>query len=98
MDLEASQYLETMLFLVEKELDLYVRYAVRTREDGGIRHIYQTRIFKEELQNILEDAFASVDWEKYGRERKALWEEWDLFHDLRVGRWREMLQQDVSWM
>ena len=98
MDLEASQYLETMLFLVEKELDLYVRYAVRTREDGGIRHIYQTRIFKEELQNILEDAFASVDWEKYGRERKALWEEWDLFHESARRQLREGVMIPLEYM
>lgn len=98
MDLEASQYLETMLFLVEKELDLYVRYAVRTREDGGIRHIYQTRIFKEELQNILEDAFASMDWEKYGRERKALWEEWDLFHESARRQLREGVMIPLEYM
>ncbi len=98
MDLEASQYLETMLSLVKKELDLYVRYAVRTREDGGIRHIYQTRIFKEELQNILEDAFVSMDWEKYGQERRTLREEWNLFHESARRQLKEGVMIPLEYM
>lgn len=77
---EPEQYWERLLMLVKREMDLYTRYAVRLREDGGIRHIYQTKIFKEELQNILEDDFASMDRKAYDRERKALSKEWEVFH------------------
>ena len=35
-------YFKELLELVKQEISLYTRYAVRLREDGGIRHIYQT--------------------------------------------------------
>lgn len=79
--MKPEQYWEELLILVKKELDLYTKYAVRTRADGGIRHIYNTKIFKEELENILEDEFQDTDWEGYQIKRKALFLEWRDFHD-----------------
>lgn len=76
-----EQYFEKLVDLVKKELALYVKYAVRLREDGGIRHIFQTKIFKEELSNILEDDFQHMDKEAYVQERALLFEEWELFHE-----------------
>ena len=76
MSWEIEQYFETLTVLVKKEIDLYTKYAVRLREDGGIRHIYDTKIFKEELQNILEDEFSSMDRVAYGADRKRLRKEW----------------------
>lgn len=81
MSWEIEQYFETLTVLVKKEIDLYTKYAVRLREDGGIRHIYDTKIFKEELQNILEDEFSSMDRVAYGADRKRLRKEWELFHE-----------------
>lgn len=81
MDMQQEQYFETLVDLVKKELALYVKYAVRLREDGGIRHIFQTKIFKEELTNILEDDFRHMDKKAYERERGLLFEEWELFHE-----------------
>lgn len=76
-----EQYFEKLVNLVKKELELYVKYAVRLREDGGIRHIFQTKIFKEELSNILEDDFRHMDRKAYDLERSLLFEEWELFHE-----------------
>lgn len=76
-----EQYYEKLIMLVKKELDLYTRYAVRLREDGGIRHIYNTKIFKEELANILEDDFACMDRKAYETERNLLFGEWKRFHE-----------------
>lgn len=76
-----EQYFEKLVDLVKRELALYVKYAVRLREDGGIRHIFQTKIFKEELSNILEDDFQHMDKEAYVLERGLLFEEWELFHE-----------------
>ena len=76
-----EQYFETLVHLVKKELALYIKYAVRLREDGGIRHIFQTKIFKEELSNILEDDFQYMDRNAYDSERGLLFEEWELFHE-----------------
>lgn len=81
MDVKPEQYLEELLVFVKKELDLYTRYAVRLREDGGVRHIYNTKIFKEELQNILSDEFRSMDRDAYQKERRQLFHEWDDFHE-----------------
>ncbi|MCC8150347.1 MAG: ATP-binding protein, partial [Lachnospiraceae bacterium] len=75
-----EQYEEQLISLVKKELALYVRYAVRLREDGGIRHIYNTKIFKEELDNILGDEFAGMDRGAYEAERTKLTGEWRRFH------------------
>ncbi len=79
--MQQEQYFETLVELVKKELALYVKYAVRLREDGGIRHIFQTKIFKEELVNILEDDFRHMDRNAYERERGLLFDEWELFHE-----------------
>lgn len=75
-----AQYEEQLVLLVKKEIAFYVGYAVRLREDGGIRHIYNTKIFKEELDNILQDDFAGMDRSACDRERAALDREWREFH------------------
>lgn len=51
------------------------------RADGGIRHIYNTKILKEELENILEDEFQDTDWRSYQRERGLLLQDWQDFHE-----------------
>lgn len=78
---DQEQYLERLTILVKKELELYIRYAVRLREDGAIRHIYQTKLFKDELSNILEDDFQCMDRNAYEIERSLLSEEWEIFHE-----------------
>lgn len=79
--MQQEQYFEKLAVLAKKELDLYVRYAVRLREDGGIRHIFQTKIFREELENLLEDSFQCMDKKAYEMERSLLSEEWAMFHE-----------------
>lgn len=74
-------YFKELLELVKQEISLYTRYAVRLREDGGIRHIYQTKLLKEELSNILENPFAHMDLESYRRERELLMFRWREFHE-----------------
>lgn len=76
-----EEYFEELLVLVKRELALYTKYAVRLREDGGIRHIYNTKLFKDELSNILEDAFVHMDRESYRREREELLIRWQEFHE-----------------
>ena len=73
-------YFKELLELVKQEIDLYTRYAVRLREDGGIRHIYQTKLLKEELSNILENPFSHMDLKSYRRERELLMFRWQEFH------------------
>lgn len=73
-------YFKELLELVKQEIDLYTRYAVRLREDGGIRHIYQTKLLKEELSNILENPFSHMDLKSYRRERELLMFQWQEFH------------------
>jgi len=76
-----EEYFAGLLGLVKKEISLYTKYAVRLREDGGIRHIYNTKLFKEELSNIMEDAFVHMDREACRRERKELSAQWSEFHE-----------------
>lgn len=75
-----EEYFKELLILVKKEISLYTAYAVRLREDGGIRHIYNTKLFKEELSNILENPFSHMDLAAYRRERKSLSAQWEEFH------------------
>ena len=76
-----EEYFQKLLVLVKKEIGLYTKYAVRLKENGGIRHIYNTKLFRDELSNVMEDAFAHMDRRSYGMEREALFGEWQKFHD-----------------
>lgn len=76
-----EEYFAELLKLVRKEISLYAAYAVRLGEDGRIRHIYNTKLFREELSNILEDPFSGMDKEAYQRERYMLTEQWNSLHD-----------------
>lgn len=76
-----EEYFKELLVLVKQEISLYSKYAVRLREDGGIRHIYHTKIFKEELSNILDDPFVHMDHSAYLREREDLFRQWKEFHE-----------------
>lgn len=76
-----EEYFQELLFLVKKEISLYTRYAVRLTEKGTVRHIYQTKLFKEELANILQDPFAHMARDEYDREREELFMQWRMFHE-----------------
>lgn len=76
-----EEYFQELLFLVKKEISLYTRYAVRLTEKGTVRHIYQTKLFKEELANILQDPFTHMARDEYGRERENLFMQWRMFHE-----------------
>ena len=76
-----EEYFQKLLVLVKKEIGLYTKYAVRLKENGGIRHIYNTKLFRDELSNVMEDAFAHMDRRSYGMEREALFGEWQKFHE-----------------
>ena len=56
-----EEYFQRLLVLVKEEISLYTKYAVRLKENGGIRHIYNTKLFRDELSNVMEDAFAHMD-------------------------------------
>lgn len=75
-----EEYFQELLALVKQEISLYTRYAVRLKEDGKIRHIYNTKIFKDELSNILENPFSHMCRADYDREREALFVRWRNFH------------------
>ena len=75
-----EQYLDQLIALVRKELALYTSYAVRLREDGSIRHIYQTRLFKDELDNIIRDDPVHPDKKAWLAERARLSAGWHAFH------------------
>lgn len=75
-----EEYFQELLALVKQEISLYTRYAVRLKEDGKIRHIYNTKIFKDELSNILENPFSHMSRADYDREREALFVRWRNFH------------------
>lgn len=76
-----EEYFQELLVLVRKEISLYTKYAVRLTEKGTVRHIYQTKLFKEELANILQDPFAHMERAVYDRERKELFAQWRMFHE-----------------
>lgn len=76
-----EEYFQELLSLVRKEISLYTKYAVRLTEKGSVRHIYQTKLFKEELDNILQDPFAHMARDDYGRERENLFMQWRAFHE-----------------
>lgn len=76
-----EEYFQELLALVKQEISLYTRYAVRMREDGGIRHIYNTKIFKDELSNVLEDSFSHMNRTDYDKERETLFGKWQNFHE-----------------
>ncbi|MCI9174189.1 MAG: ATP-binding protein [Lachnospiraceae bacterium] len=76
-----EEYFQELLALVKEEISLYTKYAVRMREDGRIRHVYNTKLFQEELSNVLEDAFSHMDRNAYDRDRKVLFARWREFHD-----------------
>ena len=52
MFLGQEEYFQELLALVKEEISLYTRYAVRLGKDGRIRHVYNTRLFQEELSNV----------------------------------------------
>lgn len=81
MFLGQEEYFCELLRLVKQEIRLYTKYAVRVSENGAIRHVYQTRLFKEELDNVLEDAFSHLDRGAYQQEREALFMQWHKFHE-----------------
>lgn len=98
MNREEEQYFETLIILVKKEIALYTKYAVRLREDGKIRHIYNTRLFKEELENILQDDFSSMDQRAYEAEREALFKEWNSFHEAAYDKMRTGIMLPVEYL
>ena len=81
MFLRQEEYFRELLVLVKKEISLYTKYAVRLGENGTVRHIYQTKLFKEELANVLENPFEHMDRGSYERERAGLSAEWRTFHE-----------------
>ena len=76
-----EEYFREMLSLVREEISLYTKYAVRMKENGGIRHIYNTKLFREELSNVMEDVFAHMDRGTYDKEREELFAKWSAFHE-----------------
>lgn len=76
-----EEYFQELLRLVRQEIGLYTKYAVRLKEDGKVRHIYNTKIFKDELSNIMEDSFSNMSRADYEKERGALFSRWENFHD-----------------
>lgn len=75
-----EEYFQELLALVKQEISLYTKYAVRMKEDGRLRHIYNTKIFKDELANVLEDSFSHMSRADYEKEREALFLLWQDFH------------------
>lgn len=75
-----EEYFQELLILLKQEISLYTKYAVRLKEDGKVRHIYNTKIFKDELSNIMEDSFLHMSREDYEKERGALFSMWEDFH------------------
>lgn len=76
-----EEYFQELLMLTRREISLYTKYAVRLKEDGRVRRIYNTKIFKDELSNILEDSFSHMSRADYERERGALLSLWEDFHE-----------------
>lgn len=76
-----EEYFQELLVLIRKEISLYTKYAVRLTENGAVRHIYQTKLFKDELANILQDPFAHMERDSYAGERKELFAQWGAFHE-----------------
>ena len=76
-----EEYFQELLTLVKQEISLYTKYAVRMKEDGRLRHIYNTKIFKDELSNVLEDSFSHMSRADYEKEREALFSLWRDFHE-----------------
>lgn len=76
-----EEYFREMLVLVKQEISLYTKYAVRLKENGGIRHIYNTKLFRDELSNVMEDAFAHMDRRSYDAQREDLFARWRAFHE-----------------
>lgn len=76
-----EQYFQELLILVKQEIGLYTKYAVRLKEDGKVRRIYNTKIFKDELSNIMEDSFSHMSRADYEKERGALFSRWEDFHE-----------------
>lgn len=75
-----EEYFQELLMLVKQEIGLYTKYAVRLKEDGRVRHIYNTKIFKDELSNIMEDSFSNMSRADYEKERGALFSRWEDLH------------------
>lgn len=76
-----EEYFQELLMLVKQEIGLYTKYAVRLKEDGKVRRIYNTKIFKDELANIMEDSFSHMSRADYEKERGALLSQWEDFHE-----------------
>lgn len=76
-----EEYFQELLSLVRKEISLYTKYAVRLTEKGSVRHVYQTKLFKEELDNILQNPFADLQRDDYDKERENLFIQWRVFHE-----------------
>ncbi len=76
-----EEYFQELLILVKKEISLYTKYAVRLTANGSVRHVYQTKLFREELANILQDPFAQMARDEYERERENLFMQWHKFHE-----------------
>lgn len=75
-----EEYFQRLLVLVKEEISLYTKYAVRLKENGGIRHIYNTKLFRDELSNVMEDAFTHMDRKSYDAQREELFGRWRAFH------------------
>lgn len=75
-----EEYFQELLILVKQEIGLYTKYAVRLKEDGKVRRIYNTKIFKDELSNIMEDSFSHMSRADYEKERGELLSRWEDFH------------------
>lgn len=75
-----EEYFQRLLVLVKEEISLYTKYAVRLKENGGIRHIYNTKLFRDELSNVMEDAFTHMDRKSYDAQREDLFGRWRAFH------------------
>lgn len=87
-----EEYFREMLALVKKEISLYTKYAVRLKENGGIRHIYNTKLFRDELSNVMEDVFTHMDRKSYDAEREDLFDQWRAFHEK---AYRTMKEQGI---
>lgn len=93
-----EEYFQELLVLVKQEISLYTKYAVRMKEDGRIRHIYNTKIFKDELSNVLEDSFSHMNRTDYDKERGTLSWKWQNFHEKAYGTIKSGVMLPFAYM
>ncbi|MDE7207234.1 MAG: hypothetical protein K2N90_08785, partial [Lachnospiraceae bacterium] len=93
-----EEYFQELLVLVKQEISLYTKYAVRMKEDGRIRHIYNTKIFKDELSNVLEDSFSHMNRTDYDKERRTLSQKWQNFHEKAYGTIKSGVMLPFAYM